>query len=330
MLTPQWTMLMIAADSHEVHRLNCHYARLEQEALLHISGPDTLTFLQGQTTCDTRLVDGGHALPGAYCTPQGRVVCDFLLLELGPEHYALRLRRDIRGSSSATFGKYIVFSKAELDEERDDWLVLGVWGPEATEALRSIFGGAPQERFDALSGDGFVLVRMDAEGRQYECFLDESSAPGYLDDMAATMQAGEQSGWRAAQITDGLARIEAATVEEHVPQSLNYDITGHVSFNKGCYTGQEVVARLHYRGKPKRRTYLAGLPADTPCNAGDKVVDAVTGKSAGSIVNVAATAGGTRVLVEATADGLANGLQLDDGSGIVLEPAALPYALDSD
>lgn len=321
---------MIAADSHEVHHLNCHYARLQQEALLHISGPDALTFLQGQTTCDTRVIDGEHALPGAYCTPQGRVVCDFLLCELGPEHYAMRLRRDIRAASSATFGKYIVFSKATLDENRDDWLALGVWGPDATRALDGVFGNAPAQRFGAQSGDGFVIVRTDDEGRQYECFFEESRAAGYLEKMAATMQPGNETAWRAQQIADGLARIEAHTVEEYVPQSLNYDITGHISFDKGCYTGQEVVARLHYRGTPKRRTYLAALPAETDCKAGDKVLDATTGKPVGSIVNAVVAENYTGVLVEATADGLANGLQLDDGSGTTLEPGTLPYALASD
>lgn len=309
--------------------LNCQFARLERDALLHISGPDALTFLQGQTTCDTRKIDREHALPGAYCTPQGRVVCDFLLCELGAEHYGLRLRRDIRGDSSRTFGKYIVFSKAELQDTRDDWLVVGVWGARATEALASVFGAVPGERFGARSGDGFVLVRLDEAGQLYECYLDASRGADYLEHMAGAMQAGSESEWQAQQITTGIARIEAATAEEHVPQTLNYDITGHVSFKKGCYTGQEVVARLHYRGKPKRRTYRADLPAGAACSAGCTVLDAVTGKPAGSIVNAAAAGDVIHVLVESTVDGLANGLQLDDGNGTPLVQAPLPYALET-
>jgi len=92
--------------------LNCNYALLEQEALLHIVGPDTLKFLQGQTTCDTREVDSEHATPGAFCTPQGRVICDFLICELAPEHFSLRMRREIRDNSATAFGKYIIFSKS--------------------------------------------------------------------------------------------------------------------------------------------------------------------------------------------------------------------------
>lgn len=310
-------------------QLNCEFARLEQEALLHISGPDALSFLQGQTTCDTRLIDREHALPGAYCTPQGRVVCDFLLCELGPDHFGLRLRRDIREESGKTFGKYIVFSKATLEAGRDDWLVFGAWGPGAAQALETVFGALPEQRYGVLSGDGFVLVRMDEEGQLYECYL-EASRADCRERLTAATQPGSEEAWRARQVASGLARIEAATVGEHVPQTLNYDLTGHISFKKGCYTGQEVVARLHYRGKPKHRTYLADLPVDAACTPGSKVLDAVTGKVAGSIVNTASAGDGVRVLVEATAEGLANGLQLDDGDATPLRQAALPYPLGSD
>lgn len=309
--------------------MNCEFTRLEQEALLHISGPDALAFLQGQTTCDTRVIDRAHALPGAYCTPQGRVVCDFLLCELGPEHYGLRLRRDIREESGKTFGKYIVFSKATLEAGRDDWLLFGAWGPGAAGALENVFGALPEERYGVHSGDGFALVRMDGEGLLYECYL-EASRGDYSERMAAAMQPGSEEAWRAQQVASGLARIEAATAGAHVPQTLNYDLTGHISFKKGCYTGQEVVARLHYRGKPKHRTYLADLPVDTACAVGDKVLDAVTGKAAGSIVNAASTGAGVRVLVEATAEGVANGLQLDDRDATPLLQATLPYSLGND
>ena len=82
--------------------LNCEFTTLPGEGLLHISGPETLGFLQGQTTCDTRRLDASTAIPGAYCTPQGRVVCDFLLLQLGQEHVGLRMRSDILDASAAT------------------------------------------------------------------------------------------------------------------------------------------------------------------------------------------------------------------------------------
>ena len=92
--------------------MTCYYANLDHEALLHVQGPDALSFLQGQVTCDTRSLRADLALPGACCTVQGRVVFDFLLGQLEADHLVLRMRRDILASSAALLAKYIVFSKA--------------------------------------------------------------------------------------------------------------------------------------------------------------------------------------------------------------------------
>jgi folate-binding protein YgfZ len=308
--------------------LNCQYAILEQEALLHIAGPDSLKFLQGQTTCDTRRIDPDHAQPGLFCTPQGRVVCDFLLCELGPEHFALRMRRDIRATSSAVFGKYIIFSKAKLDDTRDDWKTVGIWGQEAAKALTELFGEIPAERFGAWAKEGFVLVQIDEQGQQFECYIHDSKAQEYLARMDQLMELSTEPEWQAVQIASGIARIEATTVEEFVPQTLNYDLTGHINFKKGCYTGQEVVARLHYLGKPKRRSYIAELPGEADCPAGTAVFDAVSNKNVGNIVNCVVAAGKTAVLVSATSEGVASGLNLGTADGARLVPRKMPYALE--
>jgi len=309
--------------------LNCHYTPLEHEALLHIAGPDTLKFLQGQTTCDTRNVDPQHAVQGAFCTPQGRVVCDFLLCELAPEHFVLRLRRDIRASSAAAFGKYIIFSKAKIDATREDWLAVAVWGVDASRAMAEIFGELPTGRFGARCTDEFLLVQTDELGECFECLLQQRTSGSYLARMETQATAGSESEWRALQITSGIARIEAATMGEFVPQVLNYDLTGHISFKKGCYTGQEVIARLHYRGKSKRRAYVAELPENTPCLAGAELVDPVSGQNIGNIINCSHTHGKTPVLVAATAEAMENGLRLGAIDGPLLNALTLPYAIKS-
>ena len=310
--------------------MDCRYAPLPQEALLHIAGRDSLTFLQGQTTCDTRNVDPGHALPGAYCTPQGRVVCDFLLSQLAEDHYAMRLRRDIRASSSTTFGKYIIFSKAKLDAERDDWQILACWGPDAAQALNTIFGKTPTERWAASSGDGFVIVQVDEKGEQFECYINDHAEPALTGQLGETMQLSDESQWQAAQLASGIGRIEAATVEEFIPQMLNYDLTGHISFDKGCYTGQEVVARLHYRGKPKRRLYLAEWPGSEPVTAGTPLFSAGTEQSVGNVVNSAVNDGLVAGLVVATATGVENGLHVGASDGSTLSIGKLPYSIQAD
>ncbi len=310
--------------------MTCHYSLLRHEALLHIAGPDSLTFLQGQTTCDTRNLDPEHALPGIYCTPQGRVVCDFLLSQLGKDHYALRMRRDIRASSRATFGKYIIFSKAELDDQRDDWQVVACWGPDAAQTLREAFGAAPTARFDACSGDDFVLVQVDENGQQFECYLDSKANPQRLTQMGELMQQSAEPEWQTLEIAAGIARIEAPTVEEFIPQMLNYDLTGHISFTKGCYTGQEVVARLHYRGKSKRRMYLAELPGTEPAAAGTPLFSTGTKQSVGNVVNSVTPDGQVVGLIVATSSGVENGLYLGAKDGPTLSIGELPYSLQPD
>ena len=309
--------------------LNAHYRSMSQEALLHISGPDSLKFLQGQTTCDTSQVDDSHALLGAYCNPQGRMVCDFLLCQLASDHYALRMRQEIITGSAGTFGKYIIFSKAELDSDNSDWQTLACWGSDIRDALGAVFPQVPDEKFGACTGGNFVLVQIDEAGRQYECYLDTSAAPDLLELLTSSIPQATESTWQALQIGSGIGRIEAPTVEAFIPQMLNYDITGHINFKKGCYTGQEVVARMHYRGKPKRRMYLASLPTGDIPIAGTALYAGESAQSVGNVVNsVLAADGQVLALVVATVDGVENGLHVGAADGPLLEMATLPYSLE--
>lgn len=311
--------------------MSCFYAPLQHEALLHIEGPDSLKFLQGQTTCDTGQVTPEQSVPGAYCTPKGRVVCDFLLSQLGNDHFALRMRRDIRDNSAAVFSKYIVFSKAKLNSN-DDWQIAAVWGESAAATLADSFGAIPEGRWGAVAGDDFKLVQIDSIAQQFECYLSDQAAEK-LQAIAERAQLADELSWQALQIEAGQARICAATVEEFLPQMLNYDITGHVNFKKGCYTGQEVVARLHYRGKSKRRLYRALLPSGKEISsgiaAGEPLFSIGTEQSVGNIVNSVTLDGAhdkqTSALLVATADAAAKGLHLHSSDSEALTLLELPY-----
>lgn len=300
--------------------MSSQYTILNDEALLPIIGPDSLSFLQGQTTCDTRTVDAAHAIPGAYCTPKGRVVCDFLLCMLAENHYALRLRRDILDSSAAAFGKYIVFSKAEFQTDNQDWKVFACWGDEVRTALQTALGVTPgEERYTSCCGEGFVLIQTDQEGTQFECYINTASHPELAERLASAMSPGDVNTWRALQIEQGFGRIEAATVEAFIPQMLNYDLTGHVSFDKGCYTGQEVVARMHYRGKPKRRLFRATSTVATDLPAGTSLYNGESSQSAGTVVNSAMETNGLPIaLIVAPVAAEENVMHLGDQKGPIL------------
>ena len=327
LLTGRGAKPMISHPRREAPSLSNYYALLRHDALLHLTGPDALKFLQGQVTCDTRRIDPSHALPGAHCTPQGRVVCDFLLCEVGPEHLVLRMRRDLREHSAATFGKYIIFSKAELHPGRDDWILYGCWGEQAATGLQTIFGEVPAQQYASCAGPGFVLVQTDSQGRQFECYVDSKQREDLQEQLATALQEGSETAWQALQIAAGIGRIESVTTEEFVPQMLNYDHTGHISFNKGCYTGQEVVARLHYRGKPKRRMYRATLPEAAA--AGTPLYCADSSQSVGNVVNsIQVDGAGAAALVVVAVSRVDDELRVGSPDGMPLELTTLPYSID--
>ncbi|TGD74653.1 folate-binding protein [Mangrovimicrobium sediminis] len=307
--------------------MNGYFSALPGEGLLHIAGPDTLTFLQGQTTCDTRKLSATQALPGAYCTAQGRMVCDFLLVQLDAEHVALRMRRDILDTAAATLGKFIVFSKAKIDIARDDWRAFGCWGEDAPGVLSDVVGSEPgSEDYAAASAPGIVAVRAPGAEIAFEVFIDTQNHAELVATLRERLQAGDESQWRALQMRAGVARVEAATSGEFIPQLFNYDLTGHVSFNKGCYTGQEIVARLHYRGKPKQRAYLAEVATGETPAPGSKLYTDGLGASTGEIVNSVQVDGKALCLAVATGPGVAGGLLLGEG-GPAMTLLQLPYAL---
>ncbi len=304
--------------------MNCAYAPLSGEALLHIEGPDSLTFLQGQTTCDTREVTSEQAQLGVYCSPKGRVVCDFLLGQLAPEHVALRMRRDIVNASAAVFGKYIVFSKADLNAERDDWQVFGLWGKDAAAAVATVFGGSPQGHLQVHARDGLCVTQLDAQGQRFECWLHTEVAASSMQQLQTNAELQVEAAWQALDVAAGIARIESPTVEEFVPQVLNYDLTGHISFTKGCYTGQEVVARLHYLGKSKRRTYLARM--SELAAPGTAVFAAANDRSIGEVINCIAVNGQYEGLVSTTGEARELRVGSPGGPSLVMENPPYPLA----
>ena len=259
------------------------------------------------------------------------MVCDFVLCQLGDDHYALRMKQDIVANSAAVFGKYIVFSKAELKENNDEWQTFACWGEQICERLLSIFPELPQEQYGSILGDGFSVVQIDTAGTQFECFIHRAVQPNLIEKLTTEIRQCNESVWQSLQIGTGVGRIQNATVETFIPQMLNYDITGHISFTKGCYTGQEVVARLHYRGKPKRRTYLGSIAGEDVPIAGTPLFTPGNDQSIGNIVN--ASGGNDQdvtVLYCATATAIDQGVRVGSDQGMEILPGDLPYPMSQE
>ncbi len=293
-----------------------YYTKLANRGVLQLVGPDTRTFLQGQTTCDMDTLSAEQSVIGALCTPQGRMVCDFRAVAMNEEDCLLSMHRGICESSAAVFGKYIVFSKSEIVNASEDWVVLAVWGDD----LESLSARA--------SAEGALWSQVDESGLRYECHCPAAVASVLEQQLAELASPATEADWLLEEINAGLGHIEPETVEMFIPQMLNYQATGHISFSKGCYTGQEVVARMHYRGKLKRPMYIADIEAPEPA-PGTPLFKAGSEQAVGNIVNATATDEGSRVLAVCTSDSVSVGVFLGDG-GAVLNFSQLPYSLDTD
>jgi hypothetical protein len=263
---------------------------------LALEGARAIDFLQGQLTCDLRQASAGHAVSGAWCTPKGRVICSLVAWPQAADRVILRLHGDLAESTAAQLSKYAALSRVRI----------------APVALRCVgLLRADEAAFDQLElprpagagdviaiGEGAVL-RADAAGLRHELWLPEDVAETWLQRLRAVLAEGTGNDWTLALVRAGIAEIRAATRELFLPQMLGYDTDARVSFRKGCYTGQEIVARAHYKGGVKRHLQRL-LGRGQPPAPGSALERA--GVSAGTIVESAASAEGCCEVLAVIAD----------------------------
>ena len=304
------------------------FAKLDDRGTVELTGPDARPFLQGQTTCNVETLSGERSLPGAYCTPQGRMVCDFRLLQLQEDRLLLLMPSDVIPAAVGTFGKYIVFSRAKLQDRSDDWAQFAVWGPEALDRI-----GAPAREPGYCWRDGDTLWTIVEDAGAAEACAPRDDAARLAERLANRLGAGlslaSDGDYRRHEIERGIGHVYGPTVETFLPQMLNYQLTGRVSFNKGCYTGQEVVARMHYRGKLKRAMLIASADNATAM-PGDPLTIEENSQAVGHVVSAEPdTDGSLKLLVVLALDARNQQVHLGE-DGPLLSFPAMPYPLGDD
>lgn len=281
-----------------------------QLGVLAIDGPDAATFLQGQATCDTRLVGPTRGALGALCNLQGRMIASFFVVA-APDGLRLVMPRDRVAPVLQHLKKYAVFSKVMLRDAGDERLLTGLFGAGAEAAAAALAGNVPATTHDAVTTDALTLLRLRGRHR----FLAISAAP-----LAIDAAAGDLAHWTQSVIAAGELLVDGANADQFLPQGLNYDVVDGVSFKKGCYTGQEVVARMHFKGKMKERLYHGSTGADAPA-AGTPVYRAGDGQPAGTVVAAARTGQHSHVALVVRHDAVAQGVRLGspDGAAIAID-----------
>ncbi len=290
--------------------------------LILASGADAAAFLHGQLTNDVTGLPPGQARLAGFCSAKGRLQASFLVWRHGAEDFLLMCPASVLAATLKRLSMFVLRAKCRLSDVGAQHVLRGLAGPSADALVTDM---AVWARRDA--SDGAVIRLPDAAGMRRALHITPSGAAAADADAAAL---GFDT-WRWLEVESGIVAIEAAIVDRFVPQMVNFEIVGGVDFQKGCYPGQEVVARSQYRGTTKRRTFLFDcdeLPepgSDVFVGGTDVAIDA---EAAGTVANAAPRpGGGASALVELRLGALdAGSVHLGSPSGPLLRRATLPYA----
>lgn len=300
---------------------------VSDHGLLSVTGSDAERFLQGQATCDMKTVCESRTSLGAFCNPKGRVVTTFRAMKCG-DGYLLLMPAALLPALKQRLQRYVLRSDVELENVSDRWCLLGLYGDSLAF---SVLGGAlPQATEEAALYDGAIIVKVPAGKPRYLIIADADKAAEIWRRCCQTENFTEcgTAFWRHQDILNGLPAVTPETSEEFTPQMLNLDLLGGIGFKKGCYIGQEIIARTHYLGRLKRRMFLAR--SRTVPAPGTPVYDAESGveQSVGTVL-IACAAGNRCDLLAVLQTTHASGknLRLHALEGEALELAELPYPI---
>jgi folate-binding protein YgfZ len=299
--------------------------RLSHWGVIRAQGADAASFLHGQLTQDVTALPAHQARPAGYCSAKGRLLASFVMTRPDRDTVELLCSADLLAPTLKRLSMFVLRAKCKMSDASAELAVWGLAGPAAQACLGD---SAPAAAWGVQAhGASRVLRLPDAAGQARFLVLQAA------DQAAPALPALDVAAWDWLEVQSGVARITAATVEQFVPQMVNLELVGGVNFQKGCYPGQEVVARSQYRGTLKRRSLMftgaaAAQPGQEVFAPGDP------DQPAGMVVLAAARpgqAGTWDALVEVKL-GLAEqaGLHLGSATGPGLQPATLPYAIPSD
>lgn len=301
--------------------------------LLHLgmirsTGPDSTNFLHNLLSNDVAKLGPDAAQWSSFNTPKGRMLASMLLWPEAEGH-ALVMSADILPALLKKLSMYVLRSKVKLADASEACVLLGVTGADAAGVLQRAGLPLPPAAMAQAATDAVRSVRIGEQA--FVLVAEAAEAPRVFAALAGAGAAkAGTAAWQLAMIRAGVPLITAATQEEFVAQMLNYDLIGGVSFKKGCYPGQEIVARTQYLGKLKKRMYRIAIAADAaPAAGGDLYAPEFGDQSAGKIVNLAPAPDGgfeaLAVLQNSTVEG--GEVHLGSPAGPLVRLLELPYAL---
>lgn len=305
----------------------CGLADLSSLGLIRIAGEDARTFLQGQVTNDVREVTAEHSQMSSLCSPKGRMLANFRIFER-EEALFLQLPSERLDSIIKRLRMYVLRAKAEISDASDALVRVGICGQCAAQLL-PVVPDTPTD--SAIYHASMTIIRHPGDTPRFEVVGPAGAMQEFWAHCARVATPASADLWPLLDIRSGIPSVFAETADAFVPQMANMQLVNGVSFNKGCYTGQEVVARMQYLGKLKRRMYRAHLDVADPPQPGQALFAAgsTSNQGAGRVVDARPAPGGGYELLAVAEIGSAEDatLHLGNASGPRLEMRPLPYQL---
>ncbi|TXT25858.1 MAG: folate-binding protein YgfZ [Gallionellaceae bacterium] len=298
---------------------------LSQFGVLKVAGEDAQNFLQNLLSSDVQAVSATQAQPSSLNTPKGRILATFLIWQTGNDRF-LHLPRVLCPAIQKKLSLYVLRAKVKISDASDETVCLGLSGPDAAMLVQQCFGSAPHETLQAEQHETAGVIYCGAQ--RFQINTTPQHAPDLWTSLSKTARLAGSVCWDWLNIRAGIPVIQPATQEQFVPQMANLELIGGVSFKKGCYPGQEIVARMQYLGKNKRRMYLAHVGGGTAPQPGDELFsEDMEEQASGMVVNATpAPSGGYDLLaVVQISSRESHALHLKDRSSAAIQFLPLPY-----
>jgi len=306
-------------------------ADLSHFSLIKAIGSDAASFLQGQLTNDIEQVTEDHSQLSGYCNQKGRLLASFRIFKKNNDLYLL-LPEELYEETFKRLKMFIMRSKVEFINCSTDFVSIGISGPNADTELLKHLKHIP-ESTDAVTHSGDLsVIKLAGTQPRYQISGPVGDIINLWQGLDVNAAPVGKDVWNLLEIRAGIPTIYTGTVESFVPQMVNLELINGVSFKKGCYTGQEIVARMHYLGKLKRRMYRIHIDRSEPVSAGTALYSpaSTSGQGTGNIVIAAPASSGKGIealAVIQTSESESSNLRLNDENGENIEILEIPYEL---
>ncbi len=318
-------------DSTSIDTQETYLCDLSKLGLIRATGEDALSFLHGQFTNDLNLVSDVNSQLSSYCNPKGRMLAIFRVFKKNHDYFLI-LNRDVLEPVLKKLTMFKIMAKVDLTDVSDDFVLFGLAGPDSDSIMKEFDYQTPEAVDATIDEKETTVIRMPSESSRLLFVSEPPNAKIIWQSLSSRATTSTYKTWELHDIESGIPQVTADTNEAFIPQMVNLELIGGVNFKKGCYPGQEIVARTHYLGKPNRRMYKISIDTDDCPLPGTNIFSTKDGEQpVGKIVSAQQSSDEicTALAVLRTAKENDDELHLEPATGPKVTMLTLPYSLES-